>query len=170
MRGATPAHTPRERLASWRVRLSRALYAAIGRNDTTQAAVAEACGTTAQKVQIWCDHHRPEGPSLAHLALMPRGVLVELLAPVLEEHGLLVIDRPKGEGDFASHIQDVQALNAELGDVTSSYLTALATHGGVITDEEKRLIVREMDEAMAKLAGSRQVFLAQLGDARAVVS
>lgn len=155
MRGATPAHTPRERLASWRVRLSRALYAAIGRNDTTQAAVAEACGTAPQKVQTWCDHHRPEGPSLAHLALMPRGVLVDLLAPVLEEHGLLAIERPPTRGTYESHIQRLHEVISECNDVPREYTAALASHGGVITDEEARRIEREIDEAMAALAAAR---------------
>lgn len=156
MSAEAPDRTARERLASWRARLSRVLYAAIGRADTTQAAVGDSCGVPPQKVQVWADHHRPEAPSVAHLALMPRAVAAELLAPVLEEHGLLAVERPQVEGaSYEAHIQRLHSVIAECGDVSREYAAALATHGGIITDEEARGIEREIDEAMAVLAIAR---------------
>lgn len=141
--------TPRERLATLRAELSRVLRRALDRHDVTQASIADACGAAPQKVQAWCDHNRPEGPSLAHLALFPRAVLVDLLAPVIEEHGLHLADhstdRANVESDYARLARSIK----ESGEAHAAFSRGLSTHGGKLTREERAEIRREAVEARA---------------------
>lgn len=143
--------TPRERLASLRAELSRVLRRTLDRHDVSQAALAHGCGSTPQKVQLWCDHERTEGPSVAHLALMPRAVVADLLDAALAPHGLHLAEhvaQPEGQLD---HLAQLHRLLTSGQDVTREFSAAIAD--GVVTRGERERIRQEAVEARRVLSG-----------------
>lgn len=143
--------TPREQLARWRAQLSRVFRRSLDRHDRTQAEVAQAVGATTQKVQLWSDHHRLDTPTIAHLALMPDGVLEDLLAPILDERGLRLVGcgaylAGAGEQGHLEHLRDVIR---ECSDVQRDYASAIS---GGITRAEREALRREISEAFSALA------------------
>ena len=143
--------TPRERLAQWRAQLSRVFRRSLDRNDRTQAEIAQEVGATPQKVQLWTDHHRLDTPTIAHLALMPDGVLEDILAPILDERGLRLVGcgAHLAGADEQGHLEHLRDVIHECSDVQRDYASALV---GGITRPERESLRREISEAISALA------------------
>ena len=143
--------TPREQLARWRAQLSRVFRRSLDRHDRTQAEVAQSVGATPQKVQLWTDHHRLDTPTIAHLALMPDGVLEDLISPILDERGLRLVGcgAHLAGADEQGHLEHLRDVIRECSDVQRDYASALV---GGITRPEREALRREISEAISALA------------------
>lgn len=143
--------TPRERLAQWRAQLSRVFRRSLDRHDRTQAEIAQEVGATPQKVQLWTDHHRLDTPTIAHLALLPTPVLEDVLAPILDEHGLRLVacGAYLVGADEKGHLEHLRDVIRECSDVQRDYSAAIV---GGITRVERESLRREIGEALSALA------------------
>jgi transcriptional regulator with XRE-family HTH domain len=151
--------TPRERLASSRARLSRALYTAIARLGLTQAEVADACGTSPQKVQLWCDHHRPEAPTLAHLELMPRELAAAMSDEALRALDFHVADHSSDSVSMTSEIECVCSVMERGGEVHTLLARTLSSAEPRTSAER-----RELREKAQALRAACSAFIKRLDD------
>lgn len=139
--------TPAELRSAARATLARVLSRVLVAVGVSQLDLAEACGTKAQKVQLWCDAKRPETPYVADLPQMQRGVALELLRWAAEQHGALVVDRVDAAGD-ACRLGVLAGVLKENGEAVTAY-TELLAHGATPATLERA--ISEVREAQAQL-------------------
>lgn len=137
--------TPAELRSAARATLARVLSRVLVAVGVSQLDLAEACGTKAQKVQLWCDAKRPETPYVADLPQMQRGVAMELLRWAAEQHGALVVDQLDASS-AADHMGHLHRLLKEGADVSIAYSAALSD--GVVDPVERERLISELRESI----------------------
>lgn len=137
--------TPAELRSAARATLARVLSRVLVAVGVSQLDLAEACGTKAQKVQLWCDAKRPETPYVADLPQMQRPVAMELLRWAADQHGALVVDQLEASS-AADHMGHLHRLLKEGADVSIAYSAALAD--GVVDPVERERLISELRESI----------------------
>ena len=137
--------TPAELRSAARATLARVLSRVLVAVGVSQLDLAEACGTKAQKVQLWCDAKRPETPYVADLPQMQRGVAMELLRWAAEQHGALVVDQLEASS-AADHMGHLHRVLKEGADVSIAYSAALSD--GVVDPVERERLISELRESI----------------------
>lgn len=146
-----PAHPPRIQREIDRVELSKRLRSAMEEHGVTQDALAAQVGAGRTQVKRWIDTEAPETISVVDARNAFPEIAVPMAEFILENHGKIAIDRPSVEVGAGSHLTRVHSLLSECGDVTREYTAALSTHGGRITPDERRVLRREIAEAIRAL-------------------
>lgn len=137
--------TPAELRSAARATLARVLSRVLVAVGVSQLDLAEACGTKAQKVQLWCDAKRPETPYVADLPQMQRPVAMELLRWAADQHGALVVDQLEASS-AADHMGHLHRLLKEGADVSIAYSAALSD--GVVDPVERERLISELRESI----------------------
>lgn len=137
--------TPAELRSAARATLARVLSRVLVAVGVSQLDLAEACGTKAQKVQLWCDAKRPETPYVADLPQMQRPVAMELLRWAADQHGAIVVDQLEASS-AADHMGHLHRLLKEGADVSIAYSAALSD--GVVDPVERERLISELRESI----------------------
>lgn len=138
--------TPAQLRSAARVGVAKLLRGALHEHDVDQSALARLVGTTAQKVQRWCDRESPESPYVADLPQMPRAVALTLLSWAAEAHHAVVVDELTAASPL-DHMGHLHRIMREGSDVSTTYVAALAD--GVIDPSERERLISEVRESIA---------------------
>lgn len=139
------AETPVQARSAARVAVAKMLRRSLDAADVDQGELARLVGTTAQKVQKWCDRLERETPGFADVILMPRSVAMPLLRWAADHHAAIVVDQLEaaGAGDHMSHLHRVLKEGA---DVSVAYVAALSD--GVVDAVERERLISELRESI----------------------
>lgn len=137
--------TPVQARSAARVAVAKLLRGALHAADVDQGEVARLVGTTAQKVQRWCDRLERETPGFADVILMPRAVAMPLLRWAAEHHGALVVDQLEAASAL-DHMGHLHRVLKESADVSVAYSSALAD--GVVDPVERERLISELRESI----------------------
>lgn len=140
--------TQRDRLKTSREEMSRELAKSMCRNNIGDQRLSDLSGNPGrQVVGLWRDSENERTPTIAHLAIMPREVAVDMLRVLAGKFGVVLSEAPDFD-DVADHAEHLHTVIKEFADVTTGYARRVATRGAT-SAADRRNLMRDIDEAVS---------------------